>query len=542
MKLYRRLTLVSRSSNIIGAFLIFFYFHYVNVEADLEIAETDFGMALFFVALLIVLSLVGSFWIWLWMKPIIKWYDQHAATKREVSPSEDVQRRVLNTPGAIALISTINWSIAGLAIALYKAYFSAAQARVGVFFSVLISTIGIAGLVTVVVDYLVVEMVLRRELPLFFPKGNARAVHSFRLPLMARVLLFLLLGGIMPLIILAVLSYNHAGLLMRSSDPAQARALLRNLELFIIFTSALVSVGLARFLTQILITPIHNIRAAMSKVEGGNLNVSIPAFSNDELGELADSFNRMIEGLREKRRMEQDLFIASRIQRSMLPQAAPHIPNLQIVGQCLPARETSGDFFDYLWLPDGKLGIIIADVMGKSIPAALMAVNTRAQWRAAALHTDSPAQVLSEISAALYASPAEKILVTAIYAILDPLSRVLVFSNAGHLYPYFIAPAGAIEWEDSGPPLGAWEKPAYEDNVITLSADMSVLFYTDGLIEAFNSEGEIFGSERLSAVLSKEQNASPEMLMHKVYTAVTRFAAGHDLEDDATVVAFRLRG
>lgn len=233
----------------------------------------------------------------------------------------------------------------------------------------------------------------------------------------------------------------------------------------------------------------------------------------------------------EKERALNELQDARTIQSNLFPQNPPQIPGFNINGVCLPCFEVGGDWYDFVPLTDGKLGIVLADVSGKGMGAALLMSSTRSLLRLIANTTHSPKEVLRQLNEILIKDFPSARFVTMIYAVLNPKERTVVFANAGHLPPLLIDSTGNSFLETSdGLPLGIAES-SFSDREIKFKSDSRLMFYTDGVTEAMNSSGEEYGTERLL----KHFN-NPLASIQSVVSDVNSFTGGYEQSDDITVV------
>jgi serine phosphatase RsbU (regulator of sigma subunit) len=241
---------------------------------------------------------------------------------------------------------------------------------------------------------------------------------------------------------------------------------------------------------------------------------------------------------RERERVEQDLRVARRIQQASLPKEVPEVQGWQINPHYQPAREVGGDFYDFLELEDGRLGLVVGDATGHGVPAALVMSTTCGMLRAVALSVDSPGEVLVRVNEALSDRIPPSMFVTCFYAILEPKSGRLLYANAGHDLPYVRRGKGAEELRARGMPLGLMPGMSYEEKEVILGAGEAALFYSDGLVEAHNPEGEMFGFPRLQALVAEHAEGEPlvDFLMEELYTFV---GEGWEQEDDITLVTLQ---
>ena len=241
-----------------------------------------------------------------------------------------------------------------------------------------------------------------------------------------------------------------------------------------------------------------------------------------------------------RERIEQELRVARRIQHALLPKAAPALDGWEITYHYQPAREVGGDFYDFLELADGCLGIIVGDVSGKGIPAAVLMASTRSILRAVAQRGGTePGQVLGQANDVLCSDVPPNMFVTCFYGVLDPESGGFRFANAGHNLPWRRHDGQADELRARGMPLGLMPGMSYEEKEAMLAAGDDVLFYSDGLVEAHSPQGEMFGSPRLRSLLT-EQLSSGTSLTALVVEELGRFTGeGWDQEDDITLLTLQ---
>ena len=201
-----------------------------------------------------------------------------------------------------------------------------------------------------------------------------------------------------------------------------------------------------------------------------------------------------------------------------------------------PAREVGGDFYDFLELEDGRLGLVVGDATGKGMPAALVMATTRGMLRAVAQSLDSPGEVLARVNDALYPDVPSAMFVTCFYAILDPAAGRLRYANAGHDLPYLLQDGKEVhELRATGMPLGLMPEMGYEEKEAVLREGDSVLFYSDGLVEAHAPDYEMFGFPRLGALIAEHGNE--RSLVDSLLEALHSFVGeGWDQEDDITLL------
>jgi serine phosphatase RsbU (regulator of sigma subunit) len=242
--------------------------------------------------------------------------------------------------------------------------------------------------------------------------------------------------------------------------------------------------------------------------------------------------------IRTRERIEQDLRVARSIQQASLPKEVPTLEGWQIAPFYRPAREVGGDFYDFHLLSEGRIGLVVGDATGKGVPAALVMSTTCGMLRLAAQGSFSPGQMLQRVNEALYPNIPPNMFVTCFYAILDPETGLLRYANAGHNLPYVQRGGNAEELRARGMPLGLMPGMRYEEKEIVLDAGEAAFFYTDGLVEAHNPNGEMFGFPRLRALISEhdEERRLEGLLLEELNSFV---GEGWEQEDDITLVTLR---
>lgn len=242
-----------------------------------------------------------------------------------------------------------------------------------------------------------------------------------------------------------------------------------------------------------------------------------------------------------QRQVVQELTLAGKLQSSFLPEEPPHLPGWEIVARLRPARQTTGDYYDFIPLPDGKLGIVIADVADKGIGAALFMASSRSLLRAyAAANVDAPERVLQQTNQRITQDTPGGLFITLFYGILDPQTAELTYCNAGHNPPILLAPNGdATQILKTGIPIGIFPDANWFTRKLTFTPGSFLILYTDGVTEIPGAEGELFGEARLLSTLqnvSQSTAASAEYLLRSVLDQVDAFRGEKTQTDDLTLV------
>ncbi len=252
--------------------------------------------------------------------------------------------------------------------------------------------------------------------------------------------------------------------------------------------------------------------------------------------QLKAAMAKQQEEAQERQRLEQELRVARLIQLTLLPKSVPELEGYKVAAYYQPAREVGGDFYDFLKLEDGRLGLAVGDATGKGVPAALVMANTQSVLRAVAQREDiTPGQVLAEANEVLYAYVPPNMFVTCFYGVLDAESGRLSYANAGHNLPCKRDKSQAGELRARGMPLGLMPGMNYEEKEIVLAPEDGVLFYSDGLVEAHDPKGEMFGFPRLRALIAEHGKKRPlvDALLEELYSFT---GEGWEQEDDITLL------
>jgi serine phosphatase RsbU (regulator of sigma subunit) len=258
---------------------------------------------------------------------------------------------------------------------------------------------------------------------------------------------------------------------------------------------------------------------------------------NARLDELRSEINARALDLG---KVTQELEVAAQIQAGLLPEEVPQPPGWQLAATLVPARQTSGDFYDFIPLPGGRLGIVIADVADKGAGAALYMTLSRTLIRTyAAVHADQPALVLSAANERILAETHTDMFATLFYGVLDPATGQVTYCNAGHNPPLLLRAGGQGDVQALGPtglPLGIQEEATWEQHVVELAPGDTLALYTDGVTEAQTSKGMMFGQERLLAVAQAGLGRSAQEIQDSLLAAIRHFVGNAPQSDDITLM------
>ena len=239
--------------------------------------------------------------------------------------------------------------------------------------------------------------------------------------------------------------------------------------------------------------------------------------------------------VQERERLAQEMFVARLIQQTLLPRDVPVPAGWQMAAHYQPARAVGGDFYDFIPFRNGQLGVVVGDVTDKGVPAALVMATTRSVLRAAARRLVDPAKVLRRVNDLLYPDIPRSMFITCFYALLDPASGRVRYANAGHDLPYRWRAGEVGELRATGMPLGLMPGMRYQAEETVLAPGESVLFYSDGLVEAHNPQRDLFGFPRLKALL-KDLPGDVDVISRLLRQLADFTGPGWEQEDDVTLL------
>jgi serine phosphatase RsbU (regulator of sigma subunit) len=293
---------------------------------------------------------------------------------------------------------------------------------------------------------------------------------------------------------------------------------------------------------------VSSLSDGVRQLASGDFKARVPVRSRDEFGTLAAAFNKMAEDLErnqtlvvEQERLRRELELSRLIQTEMLPRASLRLGAAEIIGLSIPAREVGGDFFNYFPLPDGRLALLVGDVSGKGVSAALLMANVQATLRARLPLETNLARLADGLDREVDQNTPHSVYVTLFLAILDVERSQLRYINAGHNPQFLLRRTGGIEaLSSTGMPIALYAGQGYQEAVVEISAGDLLFFYTDGLVETEDEQGEMYGADRLQALLAAEQTQPIEKLLERVDASVRTFRGKAEPLDDATTMALRI--
>ena len=307
-------------------------------------------------------------------------------------------------------------------------------------------------------------------------------------------------------------------------------------------------------LTRSMTTTVDRLHAATERVRLGDFSHRIGLPARDQLSALGEAFDSMtasVERLliesQEGSRLESELEIAREVQNQLFPQDVPSVPGLELYGVCRAARVVSGDYYDFLRLDENRVGVVLGDISGKGISAALLMASVQSAVHAQFYNGHSPAgtgaaapvstaQIVTRLNRQVQKNTPPEKYVTFFYAVYDAPTRKLTYTNAGHCPPVLFRSGKIERLQTGGTVVGLFSAANYEQAEVVLQPGDVLIAYTDGLVEPENSYEEEFGEKRLLDAVQRAANFPPEELAEELYRSVTDWTGSLELQDDLTLV------
>jgi sigma-B regulation protein RsbU (phosphoserine phosphatase) len=455
------------------------------------------------------------------------------AAGRAVSATlnESAQRRLLNEPFVLMLMDAVLWLLATL---IYSLSIWIDTQNIALMHRSIYTGIG-TGLTTITVAFFLLEHVLQKQLaPVLFPTGRLYAVPGvIHIRISTRLGAMFMACAVIPLLSLAYLVYRL------SAGPIEQLflAVMINALLFLII-GAIVTLLVIRNLDA----PIRDIIAGLKSIKVGRFDRPVTVTSNDALGYTGDIINEMMAGLRERDHLRNALALADEVQRNLLPAEAPVTMGLDIAGSCRYCEQTGGDYYDFI--PDGppaegRVGIIVGDVADHGIASALLMTTGRALLRQRTTLSGSLDRIVADVNNELSADlDTSGRFMTLFYGHLDRPANTITWVNAGHDPALLYAPEGDqfVELGGHHLPLGAFANSRYTASQAEMKAGHILLVGTDGIWEAVNARGEMFGKDRFKKVVRRHRRGSAQEITASVMAALKAFCQDVAPADDITLV------
>jgi len=296
---------------------------------------------------------------------------------------------------------------------------------------------------------------------------------------------------------------------------------------------------------------LDDLTEGVDRIAHGDYRARVPVRGRDEIGELAAAFNKMAADVErhqhavgEQERLRRELELGRQIQIDMLPSAPMSFGLTEVQGVSIPAREVGGDFFNYFALDNGQVALLVGDVSGKGVGAALLMANIQASLRTRLALGQNLSAIAEALDREMAATSGSRLYVTLFLGIFDPVQRKLQYVNAGHNPQFVLRPNQGLEqMHATGIPIGLLAGRGYTHREVSLASGDLLFFYTDGCVESENEADEMFGTDRLESLLvsiGSSGPSTPDRVLQQVEEAVTSFRGTREPNDDATMMAVRI--
>jgi sigma-B regulation protein RsbU (phosphoserine phosphatase) len=319
--------------------------------------------------------------------------------------------------------------------------------------------------------------------------------------------------------------------------------------LFLIIQVAAFATGFN--MTRTITRAVNDLYQATLHVQAGDFSHRVRTLQRDQLGSLGESFNTMtssvatlIEEQKRRQRLENELAIAQQVQSQLFPQVLPAVPGISLAAVCRAARVVSGDYYDFISLGPKRLGVAIADISGKGISAALLMASLQAALRSQLVLdgdvSEQTRELVTRLNLHLYLNTSSERYATLFYASYDADSRLLHYTNAGHLPPLLLVSDHLRKLEEGGMVVGLFQDASYEQGSIKLEPGSLLVAYSDGLVEPENVYGEQFGVDRLAEEILRRRDERPEVLAESLIRAAEEWGGSAEQADDITVIVMQV--
>ncbi|MDX2500381.1 MAG: SpoIIE family protein phosphatase [Deltaproteobacteria bacterium] len=453
-----------------------------------------------------------------------------------------VKKRLLNEPFFIIVMDMAAWISAGVAFAAFERNFGLSWQAISMNrFDALL-----AGLVSTTIAFFLLERILQSFLaPYVFPRGKLYDVKGTRrINLAVRLYAVFVAINLIPFLAILTSLYRVAASDRNALDSL--KMLTTGLWMLIPVVVA-IGGGLVLIVSLNLKKSLDAMVIVLKQVTVGKFGSRVKVTSNDEIGYVGDVINEMTEGLIERDRMRQSLDLAMEVQQNLLPKGNLKIDGFDIAGKSIYCDETGGDYYDFITMDeagDKKIGVAIGDVSGHGIPAALLMATVRSSLRQRLFLPGSTAQIISDVNSQLVRDVEDSgQFMTLFYLTVDPVNQRLQWVRAGHDPGIFYDPA-TNTFEDlkgNGIALGVDESWQFEMNEkMGLAKGQIIVLSTDGVWEAHDQTGEIFGKARLYEIIRQNSAKKAEEIIEAVLAALDQFQKDSAIEDDITLVVIKI--
>ncbi len=320
-----------------------------------------------------------------------------------------------------------------------------------------------------------------------------------------------------------------------------------SLSAILIMAGVLIAFCLIVFLNRLILDPLVKIGGVVAQVGQGNFDVKVEISRGDEIGIISDQINSMVRDLKEQDRIKRSLYLAQEVQQNLLPHEYPRSDNLEIAGKSIYCDETGGDYYDFIYSDNDekeRIAIVVGDVSGHGISSALLMAAVRSSLRQRSSLPGSIANIISDVNRQMVKDVEDSgQFITLLYLTIDPTQKSLQWVRAGHDPGIFYDPHCDTfeELHGSGVSLGVIKDWKFEKNTKTALKKGQIIFLsTDGLKEARNNKGEMFGKEPIYDVIRKNASSSANEILNALFESLNSFLEGTKIEDDVTLVVVKI--
>jgi sigma-B regulation protein RsbU (phosphoserine phosphatase) len=475
-------------------------------------------------------------------RPIRKYLETRFANKSVSKDLEEAARRkLLNEPYVLIGLSLSMWLLSALVYTLMWWFLDVGTYWIHRSLFMSIST----GLITVTLAFFLLEHVLQKRLaPFFFPEGKISSIpKTLRIRIRTRLVALLFACNLIPLLSILHIFYRITG---TEYDPVTQLDILRSA--IFVNTSIFIISGLCltMLVSRNLTLPFSEIIETLRGVKNGHYNKKVQVTTNDEIGYTGDAINEMTEGLKERERLQQSLDIAMEVQQNLLPSRDPEIEGLDIAGTSIYCEETGGDYYDYLMTGETgqkKICVVVGDVADHGIPSALLMTTARAFLRQRTSRSGELDQVVSDVNRQLTRDVEDSgRFMTLFICEIDRNRNIIHWVNAGH-DPAMIYDCKNDTFEElagNALPLGVSETAAYQKFDKKITPGQIIMLGTDGIWEAQNPQGEMFGKQRFKNIIRENAGRRAREIVQTVIKQVDNFRISLEKADDVTLVISKI--
>ena len=551
---FQKIRLIELYIRNVGAnFLGFFIIALLNLFTPLEFFKIQrafflaggWVMILSFYPLVIGIGITLQYIV---QRPIAEMINcMRQGLKIEAALEEKARRRILNLPVIIGLVNFAMWISLTALLGIFFMIFRDAPLRIGFF----VGFRGfMVGYISAIISFYLVEAYSRRRLVrILFPEGKLATIPgTVKFSILRRIRVLYGVGTLAPMIILigtlAFVLWEMQGSDISAADFGR-EFLIFSIVLCVIFI--FVGARLNVLSGESIIQPITDMMVLVRRVRKGHFKQKVRVVSNDELGVLGDGFNEMTEGLIERDNIRQSLYLAKEVQQTLLPRENPKVDGLDIAAAIVYCDETGGDYYDFLETNEthpGNFRVVIGDISGHGIPSALMMATGRAFLRQRSTLPGNLSDIVSDVNHQMTRDFEESGgFMTLFYLSIDPVNRNLCWVRAGHDPAIFYDPETDKfdVLRGAGMALGVDAAGRYEEFHKTgLKRGQIIVLGSDGLWEARNPQGKMFGKEPIHQIIRRNPQAIAREILTSSFNAFNVFLGDRAPEDDVTLVIIKI--